>query len=176
MRRGGTCLAILVALALLTPQVARGCSCGGIAGLLETGPHAVHIVEARVLSHHPAPQGTLAESIVVQVVHPLRGSLSGEVRLYGSGQGDCTVSVSRYEVGGTFLFLLGESYDLALPEKPGYALYGVCAAVSAKVLGRKIEGVFESTKRGQASRIRTMSLREYLRAVGGAEQPKGDHR
>jgi hypothetical protein len=86
------------------------------------------------------------------------------------------VSVSSYEVGGTFLFLLGESYDLALPEEPGYGLYGVCAAVSAKVLERKIEGVFESAKRGQASRIRTMSLREYLQAVGGAEQPNGDHR
>jgi hypothetical protein len=171
-------LLLPVAVALFDSPQAFACSCPGYAGLLETGPMAVHVIEARVLSHHPAPgrewAESMAESIVVRVMRSHRGSLSGDVRLYGSGGGDCTVSATGFAVGDTFLFLLPAGFGNPLPEKPGYGLYGVCGAVSGNVRDGVLEGVFESSKRGEERRTTTMPVTEYIRAIGGAGTRKND--
>jgi hypothetical protein len=155
-----------LAIAGVIARPAWACSCGGFRGLLATARSAPHIVEARVVSHHPAPRGT--DSIVVDVLRSYRGGLSGNVRLYGSGSGDCTVEAVAFAVDETYLFVLHREFSDALEGQPGFGLYGACAAVSARLQDDTLEGIFDSTRRHEKRKSRTMPLGDFLRAIEAA--------
>jgi len=126
-----------------------------------------------VLSHHAAPRDGWTESIVVDVLRPLKGHLSGQVRLYGSGRGDCTVQATNYPVAETFLFVLARDFPQPLEGKPGYGLYGVCGAVSGSLRDGTVEAVLQTTPRAQARKTATMPLALFLRQIDSTEDAEG---
>lgn len=167
-------LAALTA-ALFSPRSTVACSCREFVGLVERARQAPLVVEARVLSHHPAPADGWAASIVVKVVASFKGSLTGQVRLYGSGLGDCTVSATSFGVGETFLFVLFDQFKQPLEGKPGYGLYGVCGAVSARLRDGIVEGVLHSTRRDEKRTVTTMPLVAFRHEIGEPRGQKGLH-
>ena len=159
-------------LAVITPERLFACSCSGFSGLVATARQAADVIEARVISHHSAPDGTWTESIVVQVVRSFKGRLSGQVRLYGSGRGDCTVPAGRFAVGQAFLFVLPGEFGHPLQGKPGYGLYGHCQAVSASLRDGRVEGILWSTRKPARPRDEAMPLARFIRAISEPNESK----
>ena len=161
--------AATIALVGLGVRTAAGCSCAEpFVGLIEAARGAPIVVTARVHTFHPgdaAKRPRESPHIVVEVLDILKGNLSGRKRLFGHGRGDCTVDVSEFPIGGTYVFALTKEVDRTAGGKPGFGLYGVCRAVSARVIGEEVEGILTTVALGKKRHNTRMSMREFRRAV-----------
>jgi hypothetical protein len=97
---------------------------------LEEARRASAVFEAKVLAHHAATREEPDVYIIVRVLRSFKGDVSGSVRLYGSGLGDCTSSATSYPVDDTLLF--APSGDGNSPNGPAFALHGVCGVVDGR--------------------------------------------
>jgi hypothetical protein len=153
----------------LGARTSAACSCGGpFVGFVEAARVAPIVVTARVLSFHPidAPRRPReSPHILVEVLEVVKGDLSGKKRLFGHGRGDCTVDVSQFALGSTYVFALTNEVDRTAGGKPGFGLYGVCRAVSARLIGDAVEGVLKTVPLGHKRHDTRMSMREFRRVV-----------